>query len=119
MTRTVRPGRIGREQRTIAAMLTIYCRDHHGLVDEGLCPQCSTLLDYAWRRLEVCPFQAAKPACNRCQVHCYSSRMRERVTEVMRYAGPRMPLRHPILSLLHLLDSRRGSPGLGGKKGDV
>jgi hypothetical protein len=30
--------------------------------------------------------------------------MREAVREVMRYAGPRMALRHPILAFLHLLD---------------
>ena len=33
--------------------------------------------------------------------------MRERVRQVMRYAGPRMLLRHPILALLHLRDERR------------
>jgi hypothetical protein len=28
--------------------------------------------------------------------------MRTRVREVMRYAGPKMMLRHPLLTLLHL-----------------
>ena len=32
--------------------------------------------------------------------------MRERVRVVMRYAGPRMLLRHPVLTLLHLRDER-------------
>jgi hypothetical protein len=33
--------------------------------------------------------------------------MRERITIVMRYAGPRMMFRHPILALLHQLDALR------------
>jgi hypothetical protein len=36
--------------------------------------------------------------------------MRERVRAVMRYAGPRMLLRHPILAVLHLLDGMRPPP---------
>ncbi len=103
--------RIAREKRTIAAMAQIYCRDHHGGSDK-LCDQCSSLLDYAVRRLDVCPFQEEKPACNHCRVHCYSIVMRERVKVVMRYAGPRMALRHPLLSLFHLRDKGRTAPEL-------
>ena len=103
--------RIRQEQRTIDAMLDIYCRDLHGRTGQ-LCPDCSQLRDYARRRLDTCPFQEAKPVCSRCQVHCYSQPMRERVREVMRYAGPRMPLRHPWLALLHLLDKGRAVPVL-------
>ena len=84
-------------------MLRIYCKDHHQSLGE-ICGECSRLLDYAQRRLDNCPFQEAKPACNHCQVHCYSALMRDRVKVVMRYAGPRMTLRHPILSLYHLFE---------------
>jgi hypothetical protein len=104
------PRRIEREQQTIAAMLALYCRDHHGSLPPALCPQCNALSAYARRRLETCPFQDAKPACNHCQVHCYSTSMRERVKAVMRYAGPRMLWRHPGLSLMHLIDTWRGHP---------
>lgn len=93
------------------AMLDIYCRDLHG-PRTGLCVGCIGLRDYAHRRLGTCPFQEQKPVCNRCTVHCYSQSMREQVREVMRYAGPRMPLRHPWLSLLHLLDKLRAAPRL-------
>ncbi len=92
-------------------MTRIYCRDHHGN-SRALCGECAALLDYAERRLDGCPFQEEKPACNLCQVHCYSTKMRERVKDVMRYAGPRMLLRHPVLSLYHLLDKRRPPPSL-------
>ena len=103
--------RIGREQATITAMLRIYCRDHHK-GPKALCTECQGLLAYAKQRLDNCPFGDTKPACNRCDVHCYSERQRGRVKIVMRYAGPRMLLRHPILSLRHLLDERRPVPKL-------
>lgn len=111
---TTLPARIRREQRTIRAMTRIYCRDHHETAG-GLCEDCGALLDYAYRRLGVCPFGAGKPACNHCTVHCYGRKMRDQVKAVMRYAGPRMLLRHPILSLGHLLDKLRPAPRLARK----
>ncbi|MCU7841115.1 MAG: nitrous oxide-stimulated promoter family protein [Candidatus Thiodiazotropha sp. (ex Troendleina suluensis)] len=107
--------RIKREQQTIAAMMVIFCTDHHH-TNGVLCGECSQLLDYARRRLDTCPFQEEKPACNHCTVHCYSKDMRERVQQVMRYAGPRMMLRHPILSFYHLLDKFREVPELSKPK---
>jgi hypothetical protein len=102
-------GRISREKRTVAAMLQVYCTDHHGTQGK-LCDECEQLLDYAQSRLDTCPFQEAKPACNHCVVHCYTPKMRDRVKQVMRYSGPRMLLRYPMLSLLHLLDKFRKVP---------
>lgn len=110
------PGpRIAREQATIRAMLEIYCSDHHA-PEAGLCGDCGELLAYALQRLGICPFQEQKPACNRCEVHCYSAKQRERVKKVMRYAGPRMLLRHPLLSIRHLLDERSPVPRLSSRK---
>jgi len=95
--------RIGREKRTIRAMVKIYCRAHH-VCSRGLCAECQQLLDYAHCRLDRCPFGARKPACADCPIHCYKPAMRAQVVAVMRYAGPRMLLRHPILALRHLID---------------
>ncbi|MEW8561471.1 MAG: nitrous oxide-stimulated promoter family protein [Candidatus Thiodiazotropha sp.] len=103
--------RIKREKQTISAMMVIYCRDHHH-PDGTLCEVCEQLLDYAQRRLDTCPFQEKKPACNHCTVHCYSKDMRQKVQGVMRYAGPKMLFRHPLLSLYHLLDKLRKVPEL-------
>jgi hypothetical protein len=103
------PRRLDREQRTIEAMLRIYCPDHHGTT-AGLCRECEDLLTYAGKRLRACPFQEAKPACNQCPVHCYAPALRERAREVMRYAGPRMLRRHPWLALMHLFDTLRAIP---------
>lgn len=106
--------RMKREVNTLAAMLRIYCRDHHGPAApdaHGLCAECGDLLAYARKRLAGCPFGIDKPTCATCQIHCYGPRQREAVRVVMRYAGPRMLLRHPVLALAHLLvDGRRPAP---------
>ena len=101
--------RIRRERKTIEAMIDVYCRAHHGMEDE-LCPECCSLLEYAFRRLEHCPFKEEKPTCANCAIHCYKPEMRDRVRSVMRYAGPRMTKPHPVLSLFHFIDGRRKTP---------
>ena len=101
--------RMDRERRTMDAMVRIYCRDHHGSNGE-LCGECSDLREYAFLRLEKCPYQDEKPTCANCPIHCYKLDMRDRVREVMRYSGPRMLLRHPYLAIAHLRDGRRRPP---------
>jgi len=98
--------RARRELATVGAMIAIHCRGVHGR-RRGSCDECRELLDYARRRVERCPLVADKPTCVNCPVHCYSPAMRERIRAVMRYAGPRMLWRHPVLAILHVLDGRR------------
>jgi len=83
--------------------------DHHN-TQTDLCAECSELLGYALARLDKCPFQEGKTSCAKCPVHCYKPDMREKIRIVMRYAGPRMPYRHPILTIYHMFDSRRKEP---------
>ncbi len=116
--------RLEREKRTIAVMIAMYHRGVHNA--DPLCPDCTALLEYALQRIEKCPFGENKPTCANCTIHCYAGlrrggvnpqdyrvavlaqpEMRERVLAVMRYAGPRMLLRHPLLALLHLWDGRK------------
>ncbi|MBN2473481.1 MAG: nitrous oxide-stimulated promoter family protein [Pirellulales bacterium] len=104
---TDRP-RIAREKRTLAAMVGIYCRAHHRTAGP-LCAKCREVLGYAQRRLDCCRFGAEKPTCGHCPIHCYKPSMRAETRAIMRYAGPRMLLRHPILALRHYLDGRRQS----------
>lgn len=117
MNRAARPmnsPRLERERRTLEAMIRGYCRGAHGAIsgggDSGLCRDCSELLEYAWRRLERCPFQENKPTCAKCPVHCYQPERREQVRQVMRYAGPRLFWRHPVLTVRHFLDAYRKIP---------
>jgi hypothetical protein len=102
--------RRAREIATIAAMVGMYCRGHHAPCDAKPCAECASLLAYATRRTERCVFGDAKPTCANCQVHCYTQVMRERVRAVMRWAGPRMVFRHPILAIRHKLDGFKPAP---------
>jgi hypothetical protein len=109
--------RLARELATIRAMVGIWCRDRHRTPGYGvLCAECRGLMEYATRRLDRCVFGDDKPTCANCKVHCYNAEMRERVRDVMRYAGPRMLLRHPVLALSHIADGRRAAPDLPGKR---
>lgn len=105
--------RLQREQATMVAMLRLFCHDHHGHAGhdgEGLCSTCAEMLAYSRKRLAACPFGPEKPTCVNCQIHCYGPAQREVTRQVMRYAGPRMLLRHPLLALAHVVDGRRPAP---------
>jgi len=95
--------RLNREKKTIEAMMGIYCQAHHHSQGK-LCQECGELLHYAFARIEKCPHGDQKPACAKCRIHCYNKAMRDRVRQVMRFSGPRMMLRHPLLTALHYLD---------------
>jgi hypothetical protein len=98
--------RITREKRTVEAIVKIYCRHYHGNQDT-LCSECDELLDYAKKRLDRCPFQENKTTCVKCSIHCYEPQKKETVRIVMRYSGPRMIWRHPVMAIQHLLDGRK------------
>lgn len=99
--------RILREKRTVSVMIEMYCHDHHGGRAGALCESCQELHDYAMQRIDKCPFCLEKPTCANCPIHCYKKDMREAVKVTMRYSGPRMMLRHPVLAVMHKLDGRR------------
>ena len=94
--------RIRREEKTIEAMVEIYCRDKHGN-GEPPCSICEELMAYAKARLAACPYQETKTACAKCPTHCYKPAMRDKVKGVMRYSGPKMTYLHPVLALFHAL----------------
>ena len=105
-------------------MIRMYCTTHHpesplsddvppqsGATAETTdCEECASLLAYALRRIEDCRFGDEKPTCAKCPVHCFRPAMREPMRVVMRYAGPRMTVRHPYLAVRHLLDDKTIPP---------
>ena len=105
------PGRIARERRTVSAMISLFCRRKHQQ-SMGLCFECEALLTYAMARLDRCQYGAGKPVCIDCHTHCYRPDMRERIREIMRFAGPRMLLAHPLLAVAHLVDKVRKPPAI-------
>ncbi len=97
--------RLLREYETVYAMISIFCKKHHG--SQIICDDCQEVLDYSVERLKKCSFGEDKPTCVNCLVHCYKPGMRERIRKVMRFSGPRMIYRHPVLALRHLFDGKR------------
>ena len=109
MTRTVSSkgkARAAREKKTLAAMVNLYCRRNH-VGNVHVCEDCRGIIAYACARIDSCPFIEDKPTCLNCKVHCYDGSMRERTRSVMRYSGPRMIYRHPVLAVRHLIDGRK------------
>lgn len=91
-----------REKKVVEQMTRLYCRKKEH--NKELCPSCAGLLAYATERLDRCPFGDKKGACKKCRIHCYKPEMRQRIREVMRYAGPRMLLYSPMAAIRHLLE---------------
>jgi hypothetical protein len=106
------PPRLTREKKTITAMVKIYCRSHHAYPEGSLCQDCCEFLLYAEKRLSYCPFAEKKPTCGQCPVHCYKEDMQEKAKEIMRFSGPRMLWRHPIMAIFHFLDGMKKVPNL-------
>jgi hypothetical protein len=89
-------------------MIHIYCNGNHN--SNGiLCNECEKLNEYAFRRLLFCPFKEDKPICSNCTVHCYKPEMREKVKDVMKYAGPKMIIKHPYLAIMHLINEKKNT----------
>lgn len=103
------PKQLGLEFKTLKAMLQIYCRSHHKS-ETALCDKCSEFISYANKKLDRCPYGQNKPTCNRCPIHCYKKELRQQAKMIMRYAGPRMLLHHPILAIKHLVAEKRPIP---------
>lgn len=98
--------RAAREKKTVRAMVLMYCRAHgHG--EKPPCEECGAIIEYASARIDGCPFIQDKPTCLSCSVHCYEESKRERIRTIMRYSGPRMVYRHPVLAVRHMVDGSK------------
>ena len=93
--------RIEREKVVVGRMIAMYCRAHHG--GGEMCAECRELLEYARKRLSLCPKGNAKTSCRKCLIHCYAPDKREQIRSVMRYAGPRMLFVHPVAAIRHII----------------
>ncbi|MFP4466453.1 MAG: nitrous oxide-stimulated promoter family protein [Candidatus Goldiibacteriota bacterium] len=104
-----------REKKTVLAMIRIYCREIHFRKKKDLCGECLHLYEYAVKRTDSCRFLPGKPVCSKCAVHCYEPDKLDFIRKVMRYAGPKMPGRHPYLALMYFADGlkekRKRRPG--------
>ena len=112
---------VRKDTRLLGDFCGIYCRGRHAgraraamtspAADLGvyrrtpvLCEECAEVLRYAEQRRAFC-LKDPKPFCSHCDTHCYRPDMRERVQEVMRYAGPRSMLHgHAVDGIRHLIE---------------
>ena len=94
------------EKLLVSQMIRYYCRKKHH-TKQGLCDQCAQLDTYARNRSEHCPFMENKTFCSNCKVHCYKPEMREKIRQVMRFSGPRMLLRHPVMVIRHGIETHK------------
>ena len=101
-----------REKRMVSQMIALYCRKKHR-TRGGLCPQCAALDAYAKMRPDKCPFMETKTFCSNCRIHCYKPDMRAKIREVMRFAGPRMILHHPVAAIRHVVETKKEQRRLG------
>lgn len=99
--------KLEREKDIVVYMISLFCRAHHTPASGELCPDCAELAAYACERSDRCPYQETKTFCVNCQTHCYRPEMRDRIREVMRYAGPRMAFHRPIAAIRHLVAQKQ------------
>jgi len=96
-TSEYRTGAYYAEQKAgiVRVMIDMYCKKNHRS-DIKSCKECRELFEYARSKTYACR-QEPGMFCSACPTPCYDQVMRERMRTVMRYSGPRMLYRHPIL----------------------
>ena len=95
--------RIENQKHVIKKMIELFCKKNHD--NQGvLCNECNELLNYAYKKLDNCIFGTNKPNCNSCKIHCYKSDIKEKITAVMKFSGPRMLIYNPKLVIEHFID---------------
>ncbi|MBI9017184.1 MAG: nitrous oxide-stimulated promoter family protein [Phycisphaerae bacterium] len=75
-----------RELKIITRFIYVFC-EKKPKSDKGcLCHDCQDLLNYATKRLSLCPYEP-KPKCKDCNTHCYKSDYRVKIREIMKFSG--------------------------------
>lgn len=97
----------------IGKFVEVYCCGRHhanersalvlpeGLGVRNLCPECTSFLAYAITKRLKCPLEAEKPTCKHCKIHCYAKPEREKMREIMSYAGRKLMMRGRLDYLWH------------------
>lgn len=108
--------KILQEKKTLQLMIALYCHKKHQTRASGLpadakalCAACRDLEAYALARLTYCRYGEQKSTCEKCPTHCYRKDYKAQIKQVMRFAGPRMLLYHPLLAIGHLIRNLRVS----------
>ena len=100
---------LAREQDSISKMIAIYCNKQHNS-SHKLCEECKNISEYASKCISLCQYGANKPVCGKCPSNCFRGDMYGKMVKIMRFAGPHMLYKHPILTARHILDAFRKPP---------
>ncbi len=103
------------EKRLISEMIAYYCQKKHGSAAGRPWEGCLKTEGYAHPRLGPRPVTGDKNLFSPCAGHRYAPRRGGRIREVMRYSGPHMLIRHPLLVVRHALTGMQNKNT--GKKG--
>ena len=99
--------------RLLGKFIEVYCDGRHvnsdrsavslpeDLGERSLCPECAAFLEYAVTKRIKCPLEAEKPTCKHCRIHCYDKPRREKVREIMGYAGRKLMMKGRLDYLWH------------------
>ena len=95
--------RTAKDRKVLEAIGCIFCTAHHpGKKDScGLCPSCRETIEATLARAVACPY-GHEGNCQDCTTHCQRGQAQERIRQIMRYAAPRMALRHPLMTAEYL-----------------
>ena len=93
-----------KDLRTLRAIGCMYCKAHHASSvkgPHGLCEECTATVAFTHERTKNCPYGHAHN-CQDCTTKCNRGQQQQRVKAMMRYAAPRMLLRHPLMTMDYL-----------------
>jgi hypothetical protein len=99
--------------RLIGKFVEVYCNGKHqpreklpfnlpeNLGERQLCDECADFMEYSVARRLKCPLEVEKPSCKHCRIHCYAPKQREKIREIMSYAGKKMMMRGRLDYIWH------------------
>lgn len=92
------------------AIGSIYCCGNHDAAARGndiMCPECREAIEGTLQCAEACP-HGHEGNCQDCDTHCQRGEAQQNIKRIMRYAAPRMAIRHPLMTATYLRKKLRG-----------
>ncbi len=93
-----------KDRATMEAIGCIYCRGNHDSAirgADGMCPECRNAIEATLERAAACPY-GHESNCEDCRTHCQRGEAQQEIKRIMRYAAPRMVVRHPLMTATYL-----------------
>ena len=92
------------EVKILQKMITLY---YNANKDSLSISECLAFKEYTIKKIMRCPLGDEKTSCAKCRIQCYNEPERSMIQKVMRYSGPRILFRSPVLTLVYLFNRKR------------